>query len=585
MTDNLFVDPLPNQDMRVSTDKADYAPGETVKITAGGFAKDSTIQFEIKDDPNDPGDDGEADVYKPFSITDGGAGDLDGIANGQVLAAWGVPTDNNGTGGGTPDALNGTLNLTATGLNSQVATTMFMDSGGSYSIKWYAADPAVDSGPYLPTYTKISPTSYLDAGFIYPIGSAALAITNPLYNAVAYASPPIPSNRDAVTSLAPKNMALGQIVPFEVEIDVLGSTAPENGAIEFTTDWLTKTTSGDNFGFDPNYKIIAAFVDKGDPLYVDTSGAGTNGLATVSSFTSTVVNLNTNNEQIQGTFKISGLDDGDKVIVEIWAVLKDMIPLGSTGNVQTGVVSAKTATGDTIETGSRTLPLLRVQEFFSANADLSVIKSDSTDASTNSANLTASPDVDPTNLKPGDTFTYTILAKNNSTDTVANTVVVTDTLDSNVTFVSASNSGVFADNGAAADTVTWSIGGLSPGESRLLTVTVQVKNTAPTVSPTQDLLNSVSITSITSDPNTDNNTNTEPTNLVAFNPNFIITKTAAIADGDAAVNAVGDVINYTISVENTGNQTLTGVTVTDNFATGLTRGIDTVGDNDDLLEV
>jgi uncharacterized repeat protein (TIGR01451 family) len=496
-----------------------------------------------------------------------------------------VPTDNNGTGSGTPDALNGTLILTATGSDGQMATTMFMDSGGSYSIKWYAADPAVDSGPYLPTYTKISPTSYLDAGFIYPIGSAALAITNPLYNAVAYASPPIPSNRDAVTSLAPKNMALGQIVPFEVEIDVLGSTAPENGAIEFTTDWLTKTTSGDNFGFDPNYKIIAAFVDKGDPLYVDTSGAGTNGLATVSSFTSTVVNLNTNNEQIQGTFKISGLDDGDKVIVEIWAVLKDMIPLGSTGNVQTGVVSAKTATGDTIETGSRTLPLLRVQEFFSANADLSVIKSDSTDASTNSANLTASPDVDPTNLKPGDTFTYTILAKNNSTDTVANTVVVTDTLDSNVTFVSASNSGVFADNGAAADTVTWSIGGLSPGESRLLTVTVQVKNTAPTVSPTQDLLNSVSITSITSDPNTDNNTNTEPTNLVAFNPNFIITKTAAIADGDAAVNAVGDVINYTISVENTGNQTLTGVTVTDNFATGLTRGIDTVGDNDDLLEV
>ncbi|MFO0174700.1 MAG: hypothetical protein ACK51W_19835, partial [Aphanizomenon sp.] len=143
--------------------------------TAKDVAEYMFIQFEIKDDPNDPGDDGEADVYKPFSITDGGAGDLDGIANGQVLAAWGVPTDNNGTGGGTPDALNGTLNLTATGLNSQVATTMFMDSGGSYSIKWYAADPAVDSGPYLPTYTKISPTSYLDAGFIYPIGSAALA--------------------------------------------------------------------------------------------------------------------------------------------------------------------------------------------------------------------------------------------------------------------------------------------------------------------------------------------------------------------------------------------------------------------------
>ena len=181
MTDNLFVDPLPNQDMRVSTDKADYAPGETVKITASGFAKDSTIQFEIKDDPNDPGDDGEADVYKPFSITDGGAGDLDGIANGQVLAAWGVPTDNNGTGGGTPDALNATLNLTATGPDGQAATTMFMDALGLKLNQWETINAAWNNGqanPNQATYlegdvvpysVEVSGVSGVSTGTIYGI--------------------------------------------------------------------------------------------------------------------------------------------------------------------------------------------------------------------------------------------------------------------------------------------------------------------------------------------------------------------------------------------------------------------------------
>ena len=49
--------------------------------------------------------------------------------------------------------------------------------------------------------------------------------------------------RDAVTSLAPRDMALGQIVPFEVEIGVNGSTSPENGKIQIVGRWNTKTTS------------------------------------------------------------------------------------------------------------------------------------------------------------------------------------------------------------------------------------------------------------------------------------------------------------------------------------------------------
>jgi hypothetical protein len=112
----------------VTTDKPDYSPGEEAVITASGFRPGDTVTFAIADDPKDPGDDGDADTYAPFSVTDGGAGDLDGKVNGTVVTRWRIPTDNNGSGRGTPDALNASLQLTATGTDGKVATTTFTDA-------------------------------------------------------------------------------------------------------------------------------------------------------------------------------------------------------------------------------------------------------------------------------------------------------------------------------------------------------------------------------------------------------------------------------------------------------------------------
>ncbi|MFN5163192.1 MAG: hypothetical protein ACK5IA_15180, partial [Cyanobacteriota bacterium] len=113
----------------VITDKLDYRPGETAMITASGFQPGETITFSIADDPQDHGDDGDADLYQPFSVKDGGAGDLDGKAKGQVVTTWFVPTDDDGSGSGTPDALNASLLLTAIGSDGLNASTTFTDSG------------------------------------------------------------------------------------------------------------------------------------------------------------------------------------------------------------------------------------------------------------------------------------------------------------------------------------------------------------------------------------------------------------------------------------------------------------------------
>ena len=107
------------ESMTVTTDKADYAPGSTATFTVAGVNSGSSVAFQIADLASDPGINGIADVYAPFSVTDGGTGDADGLANGAVVAKWQVPADGSATGA--------VLQLTAVS-GSQTATTTFSDA-------------------------------------------------------------------------------------------------------------------------------------------------------------------------------------------------------------------------------------------------------------------------------------------------------------------------------------------------------------------------------------------------------------------------------------------------------------------------
>src|SRR5204862_1436103 len=142
---------------------------------------------------------------------------------------------------------------------------------------------------------------------------------------------------DALTSIGNVPMCFGQIVPFETVIQVSGGAGPERGTIEFTADWSTYTTSNNRFGYDTNSMVYCAFVDAADPGSIDP-----NHNARVQSYSSRVVNPGNIDEAIRGTFRVSGLDAGDRVVVEIWMVLMPTMPDHTGGTVAASLVSAQT---------------------------------------------------------------------------------------------------------------------------------------------------------------------------------------------------------------------------------------------------
>ncbi|VVP96292.1 hypothetical protein PS938_02053 [Pseudomonas fluorescens] len=123
----------------VTTNLEDYAPGSTAIITASGFAAGSTVTLEVDHaigagadgvwgTPDDVLDTNTGAGHEPWSVTDGGAGDLDGQVNGSVTTSWYVNPD---------DSAGATFLLTATAAGADgvvgtgddaVATTSFTDS-------------------------------------------------------------------------------------------------------------------------------------------------------------------------------------------------------------------------------------------------------------------------------------------------------------------------------------------------------------------------------------------------------------------------------------------------------------------------
>jgi hypothetical protein len=70
---------------------------------------------------------------------------------------------------------------------------------------------------------------------------------------------------------------------------------------------------------------------------------------------------------------------------------------------------------------------------------------------------------------------------------------------------------------------------------------------------------------------------------IDYNPSVTLAKDATVPGGTA--DTAGEVISYTIDVANDGKVSLTTAVVSDPSVSDLTRGVDIVGNNDNILDV
>ncbi|MFN8483234.1 MAG: isopeptide-forming domain-containing fimbrial protein [Anaerolineae bacterium] len=164
-----------------------------------------------------------------------------------------------------------------------------------------------------------------------------------------------------------------------------------------------------------------------------------------------------------------------------------------------------------------------------------------------------------TNKKPGDVVVYTLTYQNTGNGAAAN-VVITDVVPANSTFnAGTSTNGWSCPNGSPAGTsCVFSIASVPPGGSSSVIFAVNIVNPLP--AGVTQLSNTATIADDGTrgpDPTPDNNTSSDTTPITA-SPRLTLSKT----DNNVTAKP-GDVVKYTLSYANIGDQNATGVIITE----------------------
>lgn len=180
-----------------------------------------------------------------------------------------------------------------------------------------------------------------------------------------------------------------------------------------------------------------------------------------------------------------------------------------------------------------------------------------------SVDLSITKTDNPDPVTGGDDVTYSITVTNNGPDT-ATGVTVTDTLDQTVSLVSAVfNQGSPCTSSGTPIVVVCLLGNLADSNSAAGTIVI----TTPVVTVNSGIANSVTVSGNEADPNSANNTAQQGTTVVAQ---------AGPPQADLAVSKIdtpdpvfsgGPTLTYTITVDNNGPDTATGITMTDTLPT------------------
>ncbi len=334
--------------------------------------------------------------------------------------------------------------------------------------------------------------------------------------------------------------------------------APATGSITNVSAVMSATTDPD--GSNNTSSVVTSVTEQADLEVTKTGPASVNAGDTII-YTVEVVNL--------------GLSDAESVVVtDTLPGTGTFVSASDSGVESAGVVTWPTigtvAANDTVTyTVTFVAPasgsITNVSAVTSATAD----PDGSNNTSSVVTSVTEQADLEVTKTGPatasaGDTIVYTVEVVNLGLSDAAS-VVVTDTLPSTGTFVSASDSGV-----ESAGVVTWpTIGTLAANDTVAYTVTF--------VAPASGSITNVSaVTSATMDPDGTNNTSSVVTSITE-QADLEVTKT-----GPASVNA-GDTITYTVEVVNLGLSDAASVVVTDTlpgtgtFVSASDSGVESAG--------
>lgn len=193
------------------------------------------------------------------------------------------------------------------------------------------------------------------------------------------------------------------------------------------------------------------------------------------------------------TITFSSLASGASATITLVATANS-----ASGTIITNTATVSSSTNDPTPANNSSTATTAVTN--PTSADLSISKSDSPDP-----------------IAPGRTLTYTLSVTNSGPD-AAHSVVVTDNLSSDLTFVDcASNQGGVC--GGTSTSPAVSFASLASGVTATITIHVTVSNSLTSGAV---ISNTASVASATADPAAGNNTDTEDTTIQAVNPGDIL---------------------------------------------------------------
>lgn len=162
----------------------------------------------------------------------------------------------------------------------------------------------------------------------------------------------------------------------------------------------------------------------------------------------------------------------------------------------------------------------------------------------------------------GDLVTYRISFSNKDNDYTVQDVTVEDDLPPQVTFISASDNGVFGQYDPVAHTYTWLYPTLVTGSTADLDITVKINDD---VQPRTTIINSVTVNS-----NTTPQTTTNAQIITASNPLNVEKTVFGSTEGQTTWVDANEVITYIVHVDNNDNDfPATDVIVTDTLSDNL----------------